>query len=204
MVNLEIFDVVDLTAVFIGALTGALVARRLRYDITGHWTLALVSGLGGGIIRDVLIASGPPLALTEPAYLPVVLVATVVSALFGSRLDQLRKTILVIDAISVANFAVAGSLRALDAGLAVWPTILLGVVTAVGGGVIREVMIGETPTVFRRSELYAMAALGTCIAVVLLRHLGSPRGITVIACMAFGTFLRLGSVRWGWMSWQPK
>ncbi|HWV22738.1 MAG TPA: trimeric intracellular cation channel family protein [Thermomicrobiales bacterium] len=204
MGHLELFDIVDLMAVFIGALTGALVARRLRYDITGHWTLALISGLGGGIIRDVLIASGPPLALTVPAYLPTVLVAAMVSALFGSRIDQLRKTILVVDAVSIANFAVAGSLRAIDAGLAVWPILLLGVITAVGGGVIREVMIGETPTVFRRSELYATAALGTCLAVVVLHSLGSPRAATVIACMAFGTFLRLGSVRWGWMSWQPK
>lgn len=204
MGNLELFDIVDLMAVFIGALTGALVARRMRYDITGHWTLALVSGLGGGIIRDVLIASGPPLALTMPAYLPTVAVAALVSALFGAQLKRLRTTILVVDALSITNYAVAGSLRALDAGLDIWPTLLLGVVTAVGGGVIREVLIGETPTVFRRSELYATAALGTCLMVVVLHQLGSPRAVTVIAGMAFGTFLRLGSVRWGWMSWQPK
>lgn len=204
MGSLELFEIVDLMAVFIGALTGALVARRLRYDITGHWTLALVSGLGGGIIRDVLLDSGPPLALTEPAYLPTVAVAALVSALFGSHLKRLRTTILIVDALSITNFAVAGSLRALDAGLATWPTLLLGVITAVGGGVIREVLVGETPMVFRRSELYALAALGTCMAVVLLHYLDSPRGATVVAGMAFGTFLRLGSVRWGWMSWQPK
>ena len=204
MDSLGIFEIVDLTSVFIGALTGALVARRLRYDITGHWTLALVSGLGGGIIRDVMLAEGPPLALVEPAYLPVVLAATLVSALFGTRIKKLKNTILVIDAISIANFAVAGSLRSLDAGLAIWPTILLGVTTAVGGGVIREVLVGDTPTVFRRSELYALAALGTCVAVVLMREMDIPRGVIVIAGMAFGTFLRLGSVRWGWMSWQPR
>jgi uncharacterized membrane protein YeiH len=202
--GLEIFDIVDLTSVFIGALTGALVARRLRYDFTGHWALALVSGLGGGLIRDVLLANGPPLALVEPAYLPVVLAAALVSALFGSRIKMLKNTILVVDAIAIANFAVAGSLRSLDMGLSVWPTILLGVITAVGGGVIREVLIGETPTVFRRSELYALAALGTCVLVVLMREFDSPRGLTVAVCMAFGTFLRLGSVRWGWMSWQPR
>ena len=204
MAGLEIFEIVDLMSVFIGALTGALVARRLRYDITGHWTLALVSGLGGGLIRDVFLASGPPLALVEPAYLPAVLMATLVSAIFGSRIKKLRKTILVIDAISISNFAVAGSLRSLDLGLDIWPTILLGVITAVGGGVIREVLIGETPTVFRRSELYALAALGTCLVVVLMREMDVPRSVIVIAGMAFGTFLRLGSVRWGWMSWQPR
>lgn len=197
------FVIVDVIAVFIGALVGALVARRLRYDIMGHWALALVSGLGGGLIRDVLIQDGPPLALTEPPYLPAVLVAALISALFGSRLDQLRTTILVVDAISIANFAVVGSLRALDVGLDPWPTVLLGVTTAVGGGIIRQVLIGETPTVFRRSELYAMAALGTSIVVVILDFLDLPRAVVIIIGMAFGTFLRLGSVKWGWMSWQP-
>jgi uncharacterized membrane protein YeiH len=199
-----IFEVVDLLSVFIGALTGALVARRLRYDITGHWALGLVSGLGGGLIRDVLLQVGPPLALVEPAYLPTVLAATLVRALFGSRIDQLRKTILVVDAFAISAFAVAGSLRTLDVGLGVWPTILLGVTTAVGGGVIREVLIGETPMIFRRSELYATAALGACLAVIIMRELGSPREITVAAGIAFGTFVRLGSLRSGWMSWQPR
>lgn len=201
---LRIFEIVDLLGVFIGALTGALVARRLRYDITGHWALALVSGLGGGLIRDVLLQAGPPLALVEPAYLPTVLAATLVSALFGSRIDRLQKTILVVDAFAIAAFAVAGSLRTLEVGLAPWPTVLLGVITAVGGGVIREVLIGQTPTIFRRSELYATAALGACLAVILLRELGSPRELIAVTGIAFGTFLRLGSLRWGWMSWQPR
>lgn len=199
-----IFELVDLTGVFIGALTGALVARRLRYDIMGHWALGLVSGLGGGIIRDVLLQDGPPLALVQPAYLPTVLAATLVSALFGSRLDRLRKTIVVVDAFAIAAFAVAGSLRALDVGLGFWPAMLLGVITAVGGGVIREVLVGETPTIFRRTELYALAALGTCLTVIVLWELGSPRELIVLVGIAFGTFLRLGSVHWGWMSWQPR
>lgn len=107
--GLSLFEVVDLLSVFIGALTGVLVARRLRYDITGHWALGLVSGLGGGLIRDVLLQVGPPLALVEPAYLPTVLAATLVSALFGSCIDQLRKTILVVDAFAISAFAVAGN-----------------------------------------------------------------------------------------------
>lgn len=202
--GMRIFEAVDLLGVFIGALTGALVARRMRYDIMGHWALGLVSGLGGGLIRDVLLQAGTPLALVNPAYLPTVFVATLVSAFFGSRIDRLRKTIVVVDAFAIAVFAVAGSLRTLDVGLGLWPTMLLGVITAVGGGVIREVLIGETPTVFRRTELYATAALGACLAVIVMREFGSPRELTVVVGIAFGTFLRLGSVRWGWMSWQPQ
>ena len=199
-----IFSVVDLFGVFVGALTGTLVARKHRYDITGLWGLALVSGLGGGLIRDVCLQAGPPLALTEPLYLPMVLLATIAGALFGGRFDRLRKTILVADAIALGSFAVAGSLRTFDSGLSIWSAVLLGVVTAVGGGVIRDILTGDTPMVFRHGELYALAALGACIVVVFCRELGSPRSLTVLCGIGTGVVLRLGSVRFGWTSWVPR
>lgn len=199
----HIFETVDLLGVFVGAVTGALLGRRDRYDIMGLWFIALFSGLGGGIIRDVMINAGPPLALTEPAYLPTVAAATAASAFLGSHIGRAERTVLVLDAFSISAFAVAGCLRALDFGLGVWATLLLGVITAVGGGMLRDMMMGKTPTVFRQSELYGLAALGVCIIVVLLREAGSPRELTVPIGILFGMFLRLGSLRWGWMSWQP-
>lgn len=198
------FDLVDLFGVFSGALTGALVARRFGFDIAGLWGLALVSGLGGGLIRDVLLQAGPPLALVEPRYLPTVLVATGVGALFGGRVDSLRRTILVADAVAIAVFAVAGTLRSVDAGLGPWPAVLLGVITAVGGGLLRDILTGETPMVFRQGELYAFAAMGSSIAVVLCRELDTPRGLVILIGIAVGVALRLGSVRWGWTSWMPR
>ena len=95
----SIFDLVDIFGVFIGSFTGALVARRLGYDITGLWGLALVGGLGGGLIRDMCLQIGPPLALTEPAYLPTVVVATFVSATLGHRLDHTRRPIVIASSI---------------------------------------------------------------------------------------------------------
>jgi uncharacterized membrane protein YeiH len=198
------FDIVDLFGVFVGGLTGALVARKHRYDITGLWALALVSGLGGGMIRDVLLQAGPPLALIEPRYLPTVLAATLVGAVFGPRVESLRRTILVADAVAISGFAVAGTLRSFDTGLGAWPAVLLGVITAVGGGMIRDVMIGLTPEIFRRGELYAFAALGTSLAVVVLRELDVTRGIIIFAAIAVGVGLRLGSFRFGWTSWAPR
>lgn len=195
---------VDLFGVFIDALTGALVARRYCYDIMGYWVLALVSGLGGGIIRDVSLESGPPLALVEPTYLPTVAVATLLGAFFGPKIGPLRKTTIVVDAIALGNFAVAGSLRSLDAGLGVWPVVLLGMVTAVGGGMIRDLLTGDTPLIFRRGELYALAALGACIVVVIVRELGVPREVTVVSGLTTGVGLRLASLRYGWMSWEPR
>lgn len=198
------FDVIDLVGVFIGGLTGTLVARRFRYDITGIWALALVTGLGGGMIRDVLLQAGPPLALVEPRYLPTVLVATAIGALFGPRVESLKRTILVADAFSISVFAVAGTLRTFDTGFDAWPAVLLGVITAVGGGLIRDVMTGTTPPIFQRGELYAFAALGTSLTVVVMRELDVARGVIVFAALAVGVGLRLGSVRFGWTSWAPR
>lgn len=200
----HIFETVDLLGVFVGAVTGALMGRRDRYDIMGLWFIALFSGLGGGIIRDVMINAGPPLALTEPAYLPTVALATAAAAFLGSQIGRAERTVLVLDAFAISAFAVAGCLRALDYGLGLWATLLLGVITAVGGGMLRDMMMGKTPTVFRQSELYGLAALGVCIAVVVFRELGSPRELTVPIGIAVGMFLRLGSLRWGWMSWEPR
>jgi uncharacterized membrane protein YeiH len=198
------FDVIDLAGVFIGGVTGALVARRFKYDITGMWALALVSGLGGGMIRDALLQAGPPLALVEPRYLPTVLVATAVGAMFGPHVESLKRTILVADAFAISVFAVAGTLRTVDTGFGVWPAVLLGVITAVGGGLIRDVMTGTTPPIFQPGELYAFAALGTSIAVVVLRELDVTRGVLVFAAVAVGVGLRLGSFRFGWRSWAPR
>jgi uncharacterized membrane protein YeiH len=202
--SFPVFEFVDLIGVFIGGVTGALIGRRDRYDITGLWFLALFSGLGGGIIRDVMINAGPPLALTEPTYLPTVAAATLFAAVLGNQIGRAERTVLVLDTFALAAFAAAGCLRAVDYGLGPWATVLLGVITAVGGGILRDMMMGKTPMVFRKSELYALAALGVCIVVLVLRELEASRGITVPVGIGFGMFLRLGSLRWGWMSWEPR
>lgn len=199
-----VFLVVDIFGIFVGALTGALVGLRFHYDIMGIWFLALVTGLGGGMIRDMMLQLGPPLALTNPFYLPSVAVAVVAVAIWGSHIDELKRMILVLDAIALSNFAVAGTLRAFDADLSYWSAILLGMITAVGGGIIRDMMTSTTPAIFKKAELYGLAALGVCLMVVTLRLLGLPREVLVLMGVCTGVFLRLGSVRWGWMSWAPR
>ncbi len=200
----SLFELVDLFGVFVGAFSGALVARRHGYDITGLWGLALVSGLGGGLIRDLCLQVGAPLALTEPAYLPVVALATLAGAFYGHRIDQTRGPIVIADSVALIGFAVAGSLRTIDYDFGAWSTVLLGVMTAVGGGVIRDVLTGDTPMIFRRGELYAFAALGASVAMVLAEAGGASRGLMVLVGFAVGLGLRFGSLRFGWTAWVPR
>jgi uncharacterized membrane protein YeiH len=199
-----LFEVIDVVGVFIGAFTATLVARRLRYDITGMWALALVAGLGGGLVRDLCLQVGPPLALTEPAYLPTVAIATIAGAIYGGKVDHAWKSIIFLDSLALITFAVAGSLRTLQYDYGIWATALLGVITAVGGGVLRDVLSGETPMIFRRAELYALAALGASLTMIALDLLDQPRGVMAVAGYTVGLFLRFGSLRWGWMSWAPR
>jgi uncharacterized membrane protein YeiH len=200
----SLFAFVDLFGVFVGAFSGALVARRHGYDITGLWGLALVTGLGGGIIRDLCLQVGPPLTLTEFAYLPVVAAATLAGAFYGNRIDPRRAPIVFADSIALIVFAVAGSLRTITYDFGAWSTVLLGVVTAVGGGVLRDVLSGDTPMIFRRGELYAFAALGASLAMVLAEAGGLSRGAMVLIGFAVGLGLRFGSLRFGWTSWTPR
>lgn len=199
-----VFVLVDIIGIFVGAVAGALVGRRMHYDIMGIWVLALVSGLGGGVVRDLMLAEGPPLALTDPFYLPTVLAGAMLAAVVGPHIDRLKPVINVLDTLSIGSFAVAGALRTIDAGLSPWSVVLLGVITAVGGGILRDVMTGQTPAVFRQGDLYAIAAIGGCIVVLICRELGLPREVNSVLGIATTSFLRLGSQRWGWMSWQPR
>ncbi len=200
----SLFELVDLFGVFVGAFSGALVARRHGYDITGLWGLAMVTGLGGGIIRDLYLQVGPPLALTELAYLPVGALATLTGAFYGNRIDPTRGPIVFADSIALIGFAVAGSLRTINYDFGAWSTVLLWVVTAVGGGVIRDVLTGDTPMDFRRGELYAFAALGASLEMVLAEAGGASRGVIVLVGFAVGRCLRFGSLRFGWTSWMPR
>ena len=190
----SLFELVDLFGVFVGAFSGALVARRHGYDITGLWGLAMVTGLGGGIIRNLYLQVGPPLALTEFAYLLVGALATLTGAFYGNRIDPRRGPIVFADSIALIGFAVAGSLRTINYDFGAWSTVLLGVVTAVGGGVLRDVLTGDTPMIFRRGELYAFAALGAGPAMVL----ADAGGVMVREVFAVGLGMRFGSGCYGW------
>src|SRR5215469_6513682 len=124
----------DLSGTFLYALTGALAAVRRQYDIVGLFVLALVSGVGGGLIRDgIFIQDGPPLAMKDQRYLYAVVAGCLAAALFGHRMDRLQKGFLLADALGLGAYAVVGVSKSLDAGFAVLPAIMVGIVNAAGG-----------------------------------------------------------------------
>ena len=155
----------DLGATFAFGLTGALAAIKRGYDIVGVFFLALASGIGGGLIRDgVFIPGGAatPL-LTDPRYIETILAATVAGALFGGHAKKFHRLIAVIDALGLGAYAAFGTEKALSAGLAVPAAILVGVVNAAGGGLLRDILTREEPLVFKPGQFYVLTALAGAV-----------------------------------------
>jgi uncharacterized membrane protein YeiH len=165
----------------------------------GALALALVSALGGGVARDILLNEGPPLALTNLGYLYAALIAGLVTLFLGPRLfRRLEGLLTLIDAFAVALFAVAGTTRAQSFGIQWLPAIMLGITTAVGGGSLRDVLSGTTPRVFEHGTFYAIAALFAASSYLLLDHLGLPDTTSVVIAVFLGFALRMASVRFNW------
>ena len=151
----------DLGATFAFALTGAIAAIKRGYDIVGVFFLALASGLGGGLIRDGIFipGTGPTPLLGDPRYIEVVLAATVAGAVLGGRIKKFHRFIAVIDALGLGAYAAFGVQKSLQAGLAVPAALLVGVINAAGGGLLRDIITGEEPLVFKPGQFYVLTAV---------------------------------------------
>ncbi|WP_460798847.1 trimeric intracellular cation channel family protein [Nocardioides pacificus] len=157
--------VLDLVGIFVFAISGALVGVRKQLDVFGVLVLAGTTGLGGGFLRDVLIDATPPAALTDWRYLVVPVAAGLVTFVYHPALGRMERLVNLFDAFGLAVFCVAGALKALDYGLGPVPAALMGMVTGIGGGMLRDVLAGRVPEIFR-GPLYATPALaGGAIAV---------------------------------------
>lgn len=158
----------DLIGIFVFGISGALMAIHRDFDIVGIAILAVITALGGGIMRDVILGATPPTAFSDWRYLAVALAAAAVTFIAHPELKRIGRTLLVFDAAGLGLFCVAGTVKALDYGLTPIAAVTLGVTTAVGGGVLRDVIARETPALVRTdSELYAVPALLGAIAVAV-------------------------------------
>lgn len=186
----------DLAGIFIFALTGALMGVRKRLDVVGMAVLAAMTALGGGVVRD-LILNLRPAAFESVGYVVVPLVATVIVFFWHPHVARLMPVILVLDAAGLGLFCAVGTEKALAYGLTPLHAVLLGVTTAVGGGVLRDMLAGEIPTLLYDRQLYAVpATLGSAVMAelyVLGMH-GWPATLAA-AGLAFG--LRILAMRYG-------
>ncbi|WFE34413.1 TRIC cation channel family protein [Micromonospora sp. WMMD975] len=187
----------DLTGVAVFAASGASAAVVKRLDLFGVVFVGVVAALGGGIFRDLVIDEVPPLAFADWRY--AVTAAVVAAVVFRShpQLARLRTTVLVLDAAGLALFTVTGTLKALDAHVPAVGACMIGMLTAIGGGLGRDLLTGEIPVVLRR-EIYAVAALAGSIMVALLSTYGQATAPTLTGAAVFVFGLRLISLRRRW------
>ncbi|HEY0134100.1 MAG TPA: TRIC cation channel family protein [Nannocystis sp.] len=191
---------VDLGATFLFALSGALAAARRSYDPVGLFVLALVTGVGGGLLRDGLfLQQGPPAFVQEPMYLLVVACASVLGYFFAAALARIGAVLFTADALGLGAYAVVGVQKSLALGLGVAAAILIGVVNAVGGGLLRDVLVREEPFLFKPGDFYALvAAAGAGLFCLLTMVAGWSSTQAAAAAIPVTFALRLLSHRMGW------
>jgi uncharacterized membrane protein YeiH len=193
-----VWHALDLAGTAVFAISGAAIGVKYRLDIFGVCVLAFIAGNAGGMLRDVMLGATPPAALSGWQHVAISLLAAVLTFCWHPRLERLRTPILLFDAAGLGLFAVSGTEKALQSGLDPLVAAILGMLTGVGGGVLRDLLVNEIPTVLR-GELYAVAALAGA-GVVVAGHLFNvpPSVPTMIggAVLCFG--IRFMSIRRGW------
>ena len=187
----------DLCGTFAFALSGATAGIRRRLDVFGVLVLSFAAATFGGIGRDVLIGDTPPAALIDWRYLAIALAAGLIAFFWSSLIEQFRNPVRIMDAMGLAFFAVAGTQKALAFGLSPLMAALLGMLTGIGGGIVRDVLLAEIPAVLR-SDLYAVAALVGAAIVAVGSMVDAPAIITTSLGGAVCFGLRLMAIRWDW------
>lgn len=187
----------DLAGVAANALLGAVKARERHLDLFGVAVVAIASGLAGGMIRDVLLQRGPPLALIHPAYLVTALGGTALAYLVAGYRRLWHHAYLYVDALALGCWAATGAALTLASGLGWLAAIFLGTVTAVAGGITRDVLLREVPIVFGGNTLYATCAVLASAVLVIIAEAGYPAA-GIIAATLTGAGLRLLAVRLDW------
>jgi uncharacterized membrane protein YeiH len=189
-------SVLDWIGIIAFTVTGALVASRKQMDVVGFIVLGTVTGIGGGTLRDLLLGL-PVFWVREPAYL-IACTVTAFLVFFAAHIPQSRyRSLLWLDAVGLALFAVIGAEKAREAGAGATIAVAMGVITATFGGVVRDLLGGESPVILSR-EIYASAALAGAVAFIALTALGTERELAIGAGFAIALAIRGAALRYGW------
>ena len=194
----DTFRVIDLIGVFANAVLGGVMARAERLDPVGFGVLAILSGLGGGLIRDTLLQKGTPVALVDPSYILTALAGAALAFVLHVEGRLWDRVFPFVDALALGCWAAVGAQKTLGFGLGWLPAVLLGTITAVGGGMVRDVVLRRIPLIFGGTTLYATCALVASGVMVLLYRLGHPT-IGLVAATLTGAGLTLLA---RWRNWQ--
>jgi len=187
----------DLAGTFVFALSGATAGVKHRLDLFGVLVLSFAAGNSGGIARDVMIGANSPVAITDWRYIAVSMLAGLITFYWYRIINRVSSPVLVFDAAGLALFAVSGAGKALAFHVGPVGATLLGMLTGIGGGMARDILVMEIPTVLR-TELYAVAALIGAAVVVVGRMLDLPSSLAAIAGAALCFGLRFMAMRRGW------
>ncbi len=194
----ETFRVIDLTGVFANAVLGGVMARAERLDPVGFAVLAILSGLGGGLIRDTLLQRGTPVALVDISYVLTALAGAALAFVLYVEGRAWDRVFPFVDALAIGCWAAVGAQKTLSFGLGWLPAVLLGTITAVGGGMVRDVVLRRIPAIFGGTTLYATSALVASGVMVLLYRLGHPTVGLVVATLTGAGLTLLAR----WRNWQ--
>ena len=194
----------DLVGIFVFAISGGLVAVRNQLDIVGVVVLAMATGLGGGVIRDVVIGAVPPPGVADWRYLVVPAVSGLLVFWWHPAVGRLEPVVNVFDAFGLGLFCVAGALKAHEYGLGPVPAAALGMLTGVGGGIIRDLLAGRVPVVLRHGELYATPALAGAAIVATGAEMGVTNGVVIGVGAAVTIGWRVVALRRGWAAPLPR
>ena len=187
----------DLVGTFVFALSGAMMGVRRRLDLFGVLVLAFATASAGGILRDLLIGAVPPAALSDWRYPAIWIGAGLAAFAWSPLIERLQHPVRVFDALGLAVFAVAGTDKALDAGIGPLMAPCLGMLSGIGGGMLRDILLAQVPLVLR-AELYAVAALAGAGVVALGDVFGLPGQATAVAGILLCFGLRIAALRYGW------
>ena len=182
--------VADLVGVAVFAASGGSAAVAKRLDVFGVVFVGSVAALGGGILRDIVINQSPPLAFADWRYPVTAVIASVAVFWLHPQLSRLRRTVLLLDAAGLGLFTVTGTLKALNANVPPVGACLIGMITAIGGGLARDLLTGEIPVVLQR-DIYAVAALGGAILITILHGLGAAGPLPGVLAAMLITGVRL-------------
>ncbi|MBM7277163.1 trimeric intracellular cation channel family protein [Gordonia rubripertincta] len=194
-----LLDVLNFAGVAVFAASGAMVGVRKDFDMWGIVTVGVLTGVGGGVLRDVLLGINPPTSVEDYGNALTATIASLLVFAFHPAFTKLHKSILVLDAFGMGLFAATGASIAVDVGVSSFAATAVGLMTAIGGGVLRDVISNEIPLLLQPADLYAIPALiGATVVAVGSYHTPVPQWVWLTVGSILATGLRLLSLKFGW------